>query len=62
LNNLRRINNNNSIVLFNIFVEEFAFLNNIKKREISNFIIVKIKNLDNIVKENNNKQETRYKI
>jgi len=62
LNNLRRINNNNSIELFNIFVEEFAFLNNIKKREISNFIIVKIKNLDNIVKENNNKQETRYKI
>ncbi len=62
MNNLRRINNNNSIVLFNIFVEEFAFLNNIKKREISNFIIVKIKNLDNIVKENNNKQETRYKI
>ena len=62
MNNLRRINNNNSIELFNIFVEEFAFLNNIKKREISNFIIVKIKNLDNIVKENNNKQETRYKI
>jgi len=48
--------------LFNIFIEEFAFLNNIKKRKISNSIIVKIKNLDNIVKENNNKQETRYRI
>jgi len=47
--------------LFNIFVKDFAFLNNTKKREILNSIIVKIKNLDNIVKNNNNKQETRYK-
>jgi len=62
LNNLRRINNNNSIELFNIFVEKFAFLNNAKKRKISNSVIVKIKNFDNIVKNNNNKQETRYKI
>jgi len=35
--------------LFNIFVEEFAFLNNAKKRKISNSIIVKIENFDNIV-------------
>jgi hypothetical protein len=62
LNNVRRSNNNNFIELFNIFVKEFAFLNNTKKREISNSIIAKIKNFDNIIKENNNKQETRYKI
>jgi len=61
LNNLKRINNNNSIKLFNIFVEEFAFLNNAKKREILNFIIVKIKNLDNVIEKNNSKQETQYK-
>ena len=48
--------------MFDIFVKEFAFLNNTKKREISNSIIAKIKNFDNIIKENNNKQETRYKI
>jgi len=58
LNNLRRANNNNSIELFNIFVKEFAFLNNTKKREISNSISVKIENLNNIVKKKNNKQET----
>ena len=62
MNNVRRSNNNNFIELFNIFVKEFAFLNNTKKREISNSIIAKIKNFDNIIKENNNKQETRYKI
>ncbi len=48
--------------LFNIFVKEFAFLNNTKKREILNFITIKIKNFDNIVKENNNKQTTRYRV
>jgi len=41
--------------LFNIFVEEFAFLNNAKKKKILNSIIVKIKNFDNIVKKNNNR-------
>jgi len=61
LNNLRRANNNNSIELFNIFVKEFAFLNNTKKRKISNSIIIKIKNFDNVV-EKNNKQKTRYRI
>jgi len=61
LNNLRRANNNNSTKLFNIFVKEFVFLNNTKKREILNSIIVKIKNLNNIVKKNNNKQKIRYK-
>jgi len=35
--------------LFNIFVEEFAFLNNIKKKKILNSIIIKIENLDNII-------------
>jgi len=44
--------------LFNIFVEEFAFLNNARKKEISNFIIVKIKKFDNVIKNNNNKQKT----
>jgi len=43
--------------LFNIFVKEFVFLNNTKKKKILNSIIIKIKNLDNIIKENNNKQE-----
>ncbi len=61
MNNLRRANNNNSTKLFNIFVKEFVFLNNTKKREILNSIIVKIKNLNNIVKKNNNKQKIRYK-
>jgi len=37
--------------LFNIFVKEFAFLNNIKKRKISNSITIKIKNFNNIVKK-----------
>jgi len=58
LNNLKKTNNNNFIELFDIFIEKFAFLNNAKKREISNSIIVKIKNFNNVVKKNNNKQET----
>ncbi len=32
LNNLKRANNNNSIKLFNIFVKQFAILNNTKKK------------------------------
>jgi len=44
--------------LFNIFVKEFVFK---KNAEISNSIIVNIKNFDNIIEKNNNKQETRYK-
>jgi len=43
--------------LFNIFVEKFAILNNAKKKKI-NFIIFKIENFNNIIKENNYKQET----
>jgi len=39
--------------LFNIFVKEFAILNNTKKRDISNSIILKIENLDNIIEKNN---------
>jgi len=58
LNNLKKANNNNSIELFNIFVEEFAILNNTKKREIFNSIIAKIKNFDKIIEGNNNKQKT----
>jgi len=58
LNNLKRANNNNFIKLFNIFIKEFAFLNNAKKKKISNFIIVKIKNLNNVIERNNNKQKT----
>jgi len=30
-------------------VKKFAILNNTKKRDISNFIIFKIKNFDNII-------------
>jgi len=59
---LKRANNNNSIKLFDIFVKEFASKKNAKKREISNSIITNIKNFDNIIEKNNNKQETRYKI
>jgi len=59
---LKRANNNNSIKLFSIFVEKFVSKKNAKKREISNSIIVNIKNFDNIIKKNNNRQETRYKI
>jgi len=44
--------------LFNIFVKKFAILNNTKKRDISNFIIFKIENFNNIIKENNYKQKT----
>jgi len=58
---LKRANNNNSIKLFDIFVEKFASKKNAKKREISNSIIVNIKNFDNIIEKNNNKQKTRYK-
>jgi len=58
---LKRANNNNSIKLFDIFVKEFASKKNAKKREISNSIITNIKNFDNIIEKNNNKQETRYK-
>jgi len=59
---LKRANNNDSIESFSIFVEEFAFKKNAKKREIPNSIIVNIKNFNNIIEENNNKQETQYKI
>jgi len=50
--------------LFNIFVKEFAILNNTKKRNISNFIIFKIKNSNNIIKKKiiNKKLNTKLKI
>jgi len=44
--------------LFNIFVEKFAILNNIKKRDILNSIIFKIENFNNIIEKNNYKQKT----
>jgi len=59
---LKRANNNDFIELFNIFVEEFVSKKNAKKREILNSIIVNIKNFDNIIEKNNNKQKIRYKI
>jgi len=58
---LKRANNNNSIKLFDIFVEKFVSKKNAKKRKILNSIIVNIKNSDNIIEKNNNRQETRYK-
>jgi len=58
LNKQKKTNNNDFIKLFNIFVKEFAFLNNAKKRKILDFFIVKIKNFNNVIKKNNNKQET----
>jgi len=61
LNNLKKVNNVDFITLFNIFVKKFASFKNAKKREISNFIIIEIKNLNNVIKENNNKREIRYK-
>ncbi len=36
------------------------YLKNAKKREISNFIDVKIENFDDIIKKNNNNQEIRH--
>jgi len=64
LNNLKRTNNNNFIKSFNIFVKEFAFLNNVKKKKILNFIIVKIKNFDNVIKKKiiSKRLNTRFKI
>jgi len=64
LNNLRRTNNNNFIDLFDIFVKKIVYLNNTKKREISNSIIVKIENFNNIVKKiiRDKKLDIRFKI
>ena len=45
--------------MFINFVKEFVFLNNTKKKEISNSIIVRIENLDNIIKK---KLNIRFKI
>lgn len=61
MNDLKRANDIDSLRLFNIFVKKFALFNNAKKREISNSIASISKNLDNIVKENNNNKETRHK-
>jgi len=62
LNNLKRVNNVDFFNLYSNFVKKFALLKNAKKKEISNFINIKIENFDNIVKENNNNQEIRYTI
>jgi len=37
--------------LFNIFIKEFAILNNTKKRDILKSIIFKIENFDKIIKK-----------
>jgi len=50
--------------LFNIFVKEFAILNNTKTKNILNSIISKIENFDNIIKKKiiNKKLNTRFKL
>jgi len=48
---LKKANNVNSFDLYSNFVEKFALLKNAKEREIPNFIDVKIKNSNNIVKK-----------
>jgi len=59
---LKRVNNVDSFNLYSNFVKKLALLKNANKREIPNFINVKIENSNNIVKENNNNQEIRYII
>jgi len=54
---LKRTNNINSFNLYNSFIREFALSKNIKEREISNSINIKIENSKNIVKENNKVQK-----
>ena len=48
---MKKANNVNSFDLYSNFVEKFALLKNAKEREIPNFIDVKIKNSNNIVKK-----------
>jgi len=50
--------------LFDIFVKEFAILNNAKKKKNLNFIISKIKNFNNIIKKKyiDKRLNTRFKI
>jgi len=50
---LKKINNVDSFNLYSNFVKKFALSKNTKKREISNFIDIKIENSNNIVKEFN---------
>jgi hypothetical protein len=59
-NNLKRVNNIDSFNLYSSFIKKFALSKNAKKKEISNFIDIKIENSNNIVKKNNNNQEIRY--
>jgi len=47
---LKKVNNVDLFNLYSNFVKKFALSKNAKEREISNFIDVKIKNFDNIVK------------
>ncbi len=48
--------------MYSNFVKKFVLLKNAKERKILNSINIKIKNFDNIVKENNNNQEIQYTI
>ncbi len=59
---MKRANDVDFFKLYSSFVEKFASTKNAKEREISNFIDVKIKNFDDVVKENDNDQKIRYTI
>ncbi len=54
---MKRTNSINSFNLYNSFIREFGLSKNIKEREISNSINIKIENSNNIVKENNKVQK-----
>jgi len=59
---LKKVNDNNSLKLFNNFIAKFAFTKNAKDKEISYFDNVKTKHIDNFVKKNNNGKETYYNV
>lgn len=50
---MKKADNTNSIELYSAFVKKFALFKIAKEKEISNFINVKIENLDNIIEEKN---------
>ncbi len=58
---MKKANNVNSFDLYSNFVEKFALLKNAKEREIPNFIDVKIKNSNNIVKKKIKKFDIQFK-
>ena len=62
MNNLKRVNDVDSFNLYSNFIKKFALSKKAKEIEIFNFINVKIKNSNDVVKKNNNNQEIRYTI